>query len=1656
MEYNNSTSQEQKDSPIDVQKPYVSSTDACEPLGTVVPASMAYEQKRFAEKLRSSIKPSVHEFVMNRLNYTDYKEFCQSFGQEQIDAIANAIYNFENTGFGIIVADQTGVGKGRVGAGLIRYAIEHLGKMPIFVTDKKHLISDMYRDLIDINFQANVPQQVKVVSKEIEDLSDNQIIRLIKKDLKDNDQLRIDLSEVMDDIPDDFEVELKKLFSNEPSKAILPEGFEEPEDLIEQIVQAYRLYLEINGLETYQRDWIASEDGEYVINSKKGDTYDSLLKKELKAGRKLIKPFITFDYKVKDESGNILYDIKYNKKVEKSQRLDGDLKVCMTTYSQFGRAFESNGDPTDKFTLLRKIALNGVLILDESHKAAGINQGKMSNTGRAIADLVQLSKDTIFISATFAKRPENMFLYAMKTAIREANLSNEELIRVFKSGGNALQEAASAELARIGHIVRRERPIVGKTFYEKEVEDTPTGQSQVDSFNIFRELNKDLRDYYGKVKAKYRDYLKNMLGPNYKEEKDKYPHKGNVLLLTFNLVNQFLLGLKVEQASEEAIKYLQDGKKPVIAIANTMESIFTNIKKDYQNQVSYDLGDIIVDDLSLVFPYLWDYCFKYKVYKKQMVPDENGVPQEELVGTDYHLIHNCSEAFLSLQAELLPLYNSILSKFMNANYIGVSLSPIDKIISNIQSRGFTVGEVTGRKRKLVYDSNGTAKLQTRKVANVTDTIRDFNFNIKDALVLNRSGAVGVSMHSKPNSVVNKFDKSILKIENLDDRPTPTSLEPRDEVKQRVMIITQMELDVNNEVQKLGRISRTGQIYAPIYKYLTSCVPFEERFAAMMELKLRSLMATVSSDQESAASLFTADDYLSVEGGEAVEQPAMSVGMNLPRDTNGNLVLEGKALVDFCLKQLYFMSIDLQKRFFTLFQQALYEVIEKKKREGTYNKKMVLKQYNAETFDVLPFELGIENPFSSFGSPVFAERLNIETFEAKNFANTVEANISKSLQTLGDDSGNTNAIESLDKYKKYMTDIANKYLEESVKVRHLQSIQELEERIQSTQNSIDSKKESIKGYERVQEALDIYSKIQSLGNEISDLQSQVSELILSSNQEEMNKVVNEIQSKNSEKSILQEKFDKDFKEIYDKRGDYSYEIRQIESLESSIEKLKGTIERYNEQYTQQVLMCDRYKYYISSIGSVFQVTTKSEQSDWKEDENGQFYQEYSYANTMDEQMVLTKVSYPFNQRKNADFTWGTIDLTFTPAYGGFVTSNLYNIESPLSEKDVKEKKEHTTNLQILPYDYNNDKWNELVEGVYTGSKGEKVFLTGSLLRAMSVANENKLSGNIVKFNTIDKKVKIGFELSVASSEAILPKFNDTDSFPIVSSFSTSLVKDVVLPYIVNNLNNNDSNLFTNNFYHHEILLFEVLEKIKSKIEGGVSILDDFLFVEFKANESMSKESVVTSLQENGLDSNGAYVRLSSTDFAYIFQILDFLNVLNIENDQIISDGFARTLSYETKKGSTLYTIPKNYKVANWDFRSRYNVPYDVRKYTQEYYYMDYQFSTGANAFVLTAVLNNLIETQSTRSWYSPKFAIDLTLNDFCRLCDYLKDLDMPMKTVVSYKMLKDSGKFTFDIESFQRASIVTDISGEGNIENTMSDEVEQTIDSLIDNLVELFQ
>jgi hypothetical protein len=70
----------------------------------------------------------------------------------------------------------------------------------------------------------------------------------------------------------------------------------------------------------------------------------------------------------------------------------------------------------------------------------------------------------------------------------------------------------------------------------------------------------------------------------------------NFTAVMHNLINQMLLALKVEPAANTAIDALKSGKKPVLTVANTMES-FLN---DYAAELGIEHGGVIEADFSRV------------------------------------------------------------------------------------------------------------------------------------------------------------------------------------------------------------------------------------------------------------------------------------------------------------------------------------------------------------------------------------------------------------------------------------------------------------------------------------------------------------------------------------------------------------------------------------------------------------------------------------------------------------------------------------------------------------------------------------------------------------------------------------------------------------------------------------------------------------------------------------------------------------------------------------------------------------------------------------------------------------------------------------------------------------------------------------------------
>lgn len=122
-------------------------------IGTLVPKNMATAARQALADLEKR-HGGIDQYVADQLGYPA-AELGNYFAAEQVDALGMAISNIAD-GSGFIIGDQTGIGKGRVNAGIIRWA-KRQGYIPVFVTMKPDLYADMVRDLADIGMEGFNP-----------------------------------------------------------------------------------------------------------------------------------------------------------------------------------------------------------------------------------------------------------------------------------------------------------------------------------------------------------------------------------------------------------------------------------------------------------------------------------------------------------------------------------------------------------------------------------------------------------------------------------------------------------------------------------------------------------------------------------------------------------------------------------------------------------------------------------------------------------------------------------------------------------------------------------------------------------------------------------------------------------------------------------------------------------------------------------------------------------------------------------------------------------------------------------------------------------------------------------------------------------------------------------------------------------------------------------------------------------------------------------------------------------------------------------------------------------------------------------------------------------------------------------------------------------
>ena len=881
-------------------------------VGTVLPINMVSEIVNNLSKISAEI--DLVEYVRIALNYASRIDVVLRFSSEQVDALAMAITQFEmNNAF--ILGDMAGIGKGRVCAGVLRYAYQK-GFIPIFITHKPYLFSDIYRDLIAIGG-----------------------------------------------------------FGQNKNKLIEPIPF--------------------------------------ILND--SDPEES---------------------SVRDYSGNVVYKplkSAMTTQICESLKLPKEFNCVFLSYSQL-----ANVRKETKQNFLEAIAPESILVFDESHNAASANEAAKVLT-RSLS-LIQPSKGVLFSSATYAKNPDVFGLYVVKTSLRSAVPDLSVIGSALKVGGENVAEYIASGLAKEGQYIRRDRSFGNVKKTAKYVQD----ENQRRIFNEAIGYFKELRDFtktdlcrnavYNSILRRCEELGKEIVAPMVWEEiknqsltassyaegetrrntfirnnRNKwilvYDKQGSIAQYKATFRENLFLAVKAKYTADEIISTLNnsvtyenaDGtiqntpQKPIIAIRSTGEAIFNLLDLNEGDEIDNDFADY----LRAVY---------YKIFKGnftlrkvdanifQSVATLRGAGVEVTQERYEYLVSD--EDFADGGAQIADI-QSRLRNYSTLDEVGNPLLPMS-IIDYLRTRitetersriyfnsdgapkynnntdsHYTFNEATGREFMLKKEGERYVLRKNERIRSTTRAFKAFNNGVTDVLLINVAASTGGSAQSSPN-------------EGMDTR-------------QRNMFIIQFELDVNVEVQKRGRVNRTGQLNLPEYTYVISKIPVELRSYLMFRKKLRKLDANTSANQLASSQTSEIEDAQ----GNAIQDIYNHYGfetfigdfINLdefraysdifdevksksrtPRNTRAEGEAEAEELninqFSAFVRELELYDCDFQEVFFNEMNVRYINHIETLKATNNYQAELTAKNYKASIKQRVVIKLN--SGTTTFSMPLFLE------------------------------------------------------------------------------------------------------------------------------------------------------------------------------------------------------------------------------------------------------------------------------------------------------------------------------------------------------------------------------------------------------------------------------------------------------------------------------------------------------------------------------------------------------------------------------------------------------------------------------------------------------------------------------------------------------------
>ncbi|EPL8819301.1 strawberry notch C-terminal domain-containing protein, partial [Acinetobacter baumannii] len=614
---------------------------------------------------------------------------------------------------------------------------------------------------------------------------------------------------------------------------------------------------------------------------------------------------------------------------------------------------------------------------------------------------------TYHSSATDRKKANNLLFYS---DIFPASFKGQLKSLIENKPSNELLEAISMALVKDGVFLRREhdfsklefRTYHASTQYQTASRELSDQLAQVLSKMAY--LSGDVEEKVAKMNSEIKHNLEHMKEGSWQENRMQV-NSMNFASRMHNISRQILLSVTTPLIIDQALESLKENRKPVIGLENTGESLLKMLllkdskafelldqinelkdSSDYDralsdlnsgkmNQIEFDQEPIIVklkkleqdlaqfkqEDTILAKPPTIADLLENMVHKLDIIQvrDRYGQVRSETID---------DEIYSDFKQDILDNIRKLPD---------IPLCPLDLIKAELESRGYKVGEISGREYQLKkIDSNqgSVFKVEVRQENNPTAKTKacnEFQSGILDAMIITRAGSTGLSLHAIP---VN------------DGSPSQS-----DHLRQREFLTGQSPQAIDEFLQMIGRVDRKGQVSAPIISQFDTGLPIQRKFLMMHNAKLAELSANVTSNRENVNKQVTDVDLLNSYGDDVAleylvqnRSVAQMLVINLPKENDKN---GAEGMVKKIFNRLNFVSIYQQEKIIDDLTFAYNEKIQKLNEMGINPFVVQVCDWKAQTISKQELQsgLGIMSHVSdsAFFEPAYFQKVSYKS-ETKPF------------------------------------------------------------------------------------------------------------------------------------------------------------------------------------------------------------------------------------------------------------------------------------------------------------------------------------------------------------------------------------------------------------------------------------------------------------------------------------------------------------------------------------------------------------------------------------------------------------------------------------------------------------------------------------------------